>query len=61
MFSAIILACNVTATQCQTFGTPRIFNTERECYISLADGISQVEYQGWLVKNYDCYKWEEKA
>lgn len=61
MFTAIILACNVAATECKSFGTPRVFNTEKECMTSVADGINQVEYQGWLVRNYHCYKWEEKV
>jgi len=60
MFSAIILACNIEATRCQTFGTPRVMHSEIECYTSLANGLIQVENQGWVVKNFHCYEWKEK-
>lgn len=60
MFSAIILACNIEATRCQTFGTPRVMHSEIECYTSLANGLIQVENQGWVIKNFHCYEWKER-
>ncbi len=60
MFSAIILACNLEGTHCQTFGTPRVMHSEIECYSSLANGLIQVENQGWVIKNFHCYEWEER-
>ena len=61
MISAIILACNVANTECRTFGTPRVMSSEQECNISLRDGIYQVESQGWIVRDYACYEWEERV
>jgi hypothetical protein len=61
MFTAIILACNVSVTQCKSFGTPRVFNTEKECIVSLANGRIQIEAQGWMVLDSHCYHWGQKA
>ncbi len=61
MFSAIILACNISVTDCRTFGTPRVFVTEKECQLSLADGRLQIESQGWMIMDSHCYHWGQKV
>ena len=61
MFTAIILACNVSVTDCKSFGTPRVFNTEKECLVSLANGRIQVEARGWMVLDSHCYHWGQKV
>ena len=61
MFSAIILACNMSVTDCRTFGTPRVFNTEKECVVSLADGRLQIEAQGWMIMDSHCHMWGSKV
>ena len=61
MFTAIILACNVGATDCRSFGTPRVFNTEKECLVSLEDGRNQIRAQGWMVMVSHCHMWGSKA
>jgi len=61
MFTAIILACSVSVTNCKSFGTPRVFNTEKECLVSLANGRIQIEAQGWMVLDSHCYYWGQKV
>ena len=61
MFSAIIFACSLSASECKTFGNHKIFTDEQACITSLGGGIIQIEQQGWVVKQYTCYKWAENA
>lgn len=61
MFTAIILACNVSVTDCRSFGTPRVFNSEKECLVSVADGKLQLEAQGWMIMDSHCYMWGSKV
>jgi hypothetical protein len=61
MFTAIILACNVSVTDCRSFGTPRVFNSEKECLTSVSDGKLQLEAQGWMIMDSHCYMWGSKV
>ena len=45
----------------KSFGTPRVFNTEKECLVSLANGRIQIEAQGWMVLDSHCYYWGQKV
>ena len=59
MFSAIIFACSLSASECKTFGNHRIFTDEQACLTSLGGGIIQIEQQGWVIRQYTCYQWAE--
>lgn len=61
MFSAIIFACSLHASECKTLGNHRIFTDEQSCIQSIGRGIIQVEQQGWKVHQYTCYKWAEEV
>ena len=61
MFTAIILACNVSVTDCRSFGVPRVFKTEKECTISLEEGKRQIAGQGWMVMGSYCHDWGSKV
>lgn len=57
MFTALILACNVEFTQCQTFMAPMLFPDEEMCIQAIGGGIMVVEQQGMLVRDYKCVQW----
>jgi len=61
MFTAIILACNMTVTDCRSFGTPRVFSSEKECLTSVSDGKLQLEAQGWMIMDSHCHMWGSKV
>lgn len=61
MFSAIIFACSLSASECKTFGNHRIFTDEQSCIVSLGGGIIQIEQQGWVIRQYTCYQWAEEV
>jgi len=51
----------MSVTECRSFGTPRVFNTEKECLVSLADGRLQIKAQGWMVMDSHCHHWGQKV
>jgi hypothetical protein len=57
MFTALILACTVEYTQCQTFMAPMLFPDEEMCMQALGGGIMVVEQQGLFVQDYKCVQW----
>jgi hypothetical protein len=57
MFTALILACNVSFTECKTFMFPDMLNTEDSCMTVIGAGISQIESSGLFVKDYQCVVW----
>lgn len=61
MFSAIIFACSLSASECKTFGNHRIFTDEQSCIQSLGRGIIQLEQQNWKIRQYTCYQWAEEV
>lgn len=66
MFSAIILGCSLTTSgeadtnNCMAFMSPIVWENLEQCMNALAAGIPYAESQGWYVKDYECYNWEEK-
>ena len=58
MFTALILACNMQFTQCQTFMAPMLFPDEEVCMQAIGGGIMMVEEQGLFVQDYECFQWK---
>lgn len=58
MFTALILACNYTFTECRSYMYPALFTKEELCILSIQEGIVQVESLGLFVKDYKCVRWD---
>ena len=61
MFTALIMACEVSLTSCQVFVYPAVFPTEEACMMEIANGITAVESQGKYVRDYHCFSWDEQV
>lgn len=59
MFTALILACNVSFTDCRTFMYPDLIETKEDCMDAIGLGIMQMESTGLFVKDYQCVLWSE--
>lgn len=57
MFSGLILACNLTLTDCGVLVSTAFFDTEEACMASIPEGIAVVEDQGGYVQEYRCVSW----
>jgi hypothetical protein len=51
----------MSVTDCRSFGTPRVFNSEKECLASVSDGKLQLEAQGWMIMDSHCHRWGAKV
>jgi len=58
MFTALILACNSSFTDCRTFMYPELFRSKEMCMQTIGPGIMMVEQQGMFVKDYQCLQWK---
>jgi len=57
MYTALILACGVDLTSCQSFMYPLPLPDEETCLSTLAEGIDTLESQGLYIRDYTCHQW----
>jgi len=61
MFSAIIFACSLHVSECQTISHPRIFTDKKACMTNLSVGVVDVQMQGWRIEQFTCYEWAKEV
>lgn len=61
MFTAMLLVCNSTFTDCQVYSYPAVLPDKELCMAALGGGIEFIESKGLYVKDYACYQWPESS
>ena len=61
MFTALLLICTSNMSLCYGQSSTTLAETQDECYKILGEGIKIYEQQGYVIKNYQCVYWGEKA
>ena len=54
MFIALVIACDVTFTECKAFSSGILHKEEETCFIDVRNGIAAVEQNGYYLQDYRC-------
>jgi hypothetical protein len=57
MFSSLLLICTLDFSDCRSTIDMNLYETEDQCYNSMANGFKFFEKQGLVVVGYHCHKW----
>jgi len=61
MFTAVLLICTSDLSICSGQSSTVLAKTQEECYQILAEGIKIYEDKKYVIKNYQCVYWGDKA
>ena len=61
MFTPVLLICSLDYSICWGQASSMLLKTEDECLSVLARGIEIYEEKNFIIENYQCVYWGEKA